>query len=320
MWLRTAKIKVAMNRIDRLTGILLLLQEQPRTSEEIARHFEVSRRTVLRDVQALCEIGVPIVAREGAGGGYSLPDSYAATPLPLTAREAFLLLLALSAITRLGDAPFAEERASLAAKLRATLPAPQLADAEDLLAAVAVELPQRLRPAPFLDALVAAARDKRWVRVTYQSAERRSTQHLLPRQVFTQNGLWYCRALAHERGEERTYRVDRIAALDPLGADFAPIDAPAPPPYHHEAHPEVVVALTPRGAAYVEGEPHIGALVERGSDGAGRLTFRCPPAELAWFARYFASLGADADVRSPPDLRERIRRIGEQIVDQYSDW
>jgi predicted DNA-binding transcriptional regulator YafY len=49
-----------MNRIDRLTGILLLLQEQPRTAAEIAGRFEVWRRTVMRDVRALCEIGIPI--------------------------------------------------------------------------------------------------------------------------------------------------------------------------------------------------------------------------------------------------------------------
>jgi len=57
-----------MNRVDRLTAILLLLQERPRTSEEIARRFEVSKRTVLRDVQALSEMGVPVIARDGAGG------------------------------------------------------------------------------------------------------------------------------------------------------------------------------------------------------------------------------------------------------------
>ena len=52
-----------VNRIDRLTAILLLLQEQPHTAAVLARHFEVSRRTIMRDVQALCEIGVPVVMR-----------------------------------------------------------------------------------------------------------------------------------------------------------------------------------------------------------------------------------------------------------------
>ena len=63
-----------MNRTERLTAIILLLQERPRTAEQIARAFEVSRRTILRDMQALSEIGVPLIAREGAGGGYALPE------------------------------------------------------------------------------------------------------------------------------------------------------------------------------------------------------------------------------------------------------
>jgi predicted DNA-binding transcriptional regulator YafY len=308
-----------MNRIDRLTGILLLLHQRPRTSEEIARHFEVSRRTVLRDVQALCEIGVPVIAREGARGGYSLPEDYALAPLPLSAREAFLLLLALSSVTRLADAPFAAERESLAAKLRAVVPRAHVAGAEALLATVAMDVPERTLPAPFLDELIDAAHRGRWLRVTYQSAERESVQHLLPRQVFAQNGLWYCRAHAHERGEERTYRVDRVRAAEPATAGFERLRAPAPTPYHHDSHPQVVVVLTARGAAYAESEPHVGAQIERGPDGAGRLAFRCPPGELDYFARYFASLGAEADVRAPQELRDRIRRIGEQLVDRYSD-
>src|SRR6266550_2899561 len=98
-----------MNRMDRMTAILLLLHERGRTractSGELADRFEVSRRTILRDVQALCEIGVPVIALEGVGGGYRLPEDYALTPLPLTANESILMLLALSAIERLGDAP-----------------------------------------------------------------------------------------------------------------------------------------------------------------------------------------------------------------------
>src|ERR1700694_2685626 len=119
-----------MNRMERLTAIVLLLQDRPRTSDDIARRFEVSKRTVLRDVQALCEIGVPVIAREGPGGGYSLPDDYSLAPLPLTTHEAFLLLLSLRTLTRLADAPFGATRASLLAKLRAVLPQAQMPDVE----------------------------------------------------------------------------------------------------------------------------------------------------------------------------------------------
>ena len=63
---RTKKKK--MNRIDRLTAILLLLQGGKRTAGEIAQRFEVSRRTILRDIDALCEMGIPIAADLGAPG------------------------------------------------------------------------------------------------------------------------------------------------------------------------------------------------------------------------------------------------------------
>ncbi|MBI1882326.1 MAG: HTH domain-containing protein [Chloroflexi bacterium] len=111
-----------MNRIERLTAILLLLQEKSHTSVEIAHRFEVSKRTVLRDIQALSEMGVPVIAQAGPGGGYSLVPDYWLAPLPLTVGETFLLQLTLSAITKLSDAPFKPERASLLAKLRALLP------------------------------------------------------------------------------------------------------------------------------------------------------------------------------------------------------
>jgi predicted DNA-binding transcriptional regulator YafY len=308
---------IIVNRIDRLTGILLLLQDQPRTAADIARHFEVSRRTILRDVQALCEIGVPVVAREGVGGGYSLPEGYRPAPLPLSTNEVFLLLMALSTIARLADTPFGQARATLAAKLRALLPGEQLPNVERMLTTVGVEVPERSERAPLLDALIAAAQEQRWMRVVYRSAERRSTQHLLPRQIFAQQGYWYCRAYAAEHATERMYRVDRMEAIEPPSDDFRPPLAPDPLPYDHESHPQVVVTLTARGVATAESDPHIGRQIERTPDGAGRLVFRCPPDELDWYARYFASLGANAEVRAPAELRERIRQIALALLTQY---
>jgi predicted DNA-binding transcriptional regulator YafY len=306
-----------MNRIERLTAILLLLQEKPRTSSDIAHHFEVSKRTVLRDVQALCEMGVPVVSRDGAGGGYSLPSSYRLTPLPLTSNEAFLLLLALGSINRLADTPFREERASLAAKLQAVLPQAQRPEVERMLATVAVDVPERAQRSPFIEALMSAAREERWVLVTYQSAARLSSLHLLPRQITTQNGYWYCRAYTFEHQEERTYRVDRIQGVSPAEEHFKDVQAPEPKPYSHESHPEVRVTLTARGVAYVESEPHLGQHIQRHEDGTGHLAFRCPPSELDYYARYFAGLGAEAQVHGPQELRELLYELGGKLVEHY---
>ncbi len=306
-----------MNRIERLAAILLLLQERPHTSDEISRRFEVSRRTILRDVQALSEMGVPVIAREGPGGGYSLASDYHTEPLPLTRNEAFLLLLALDALHQLSDLPFKREMTSLETKLRALLPQGALSGAHDLLANIGAGVPIRNQRAPFLEDLLDAAQSGRWVRMVYHSAERTSTQHILPRQIYAQNGLWYCQAYAHERGENRTYRIDRIQAVNPPNANFQPGPAHPVLPYDHPSHPEIRAQLTPRGADLVETDPHIGSRMQRVPGQGAALSLHCPPGELDWYARYFTGLGAEVEVLAPAELRQKMAQLGQQLLDQY---
>ncbi len=306
-----------MNRTERLTAILLLLQEKPRTAGEIARRFEISRRTVLRDIQALSEMGVPLIAREGPGGGYSLPELYTLEPLALSSNEAFLLLLALNGINQLADAPFADERTSLAAKLRALLPPAQIPDLENLLDKVGLPVPRRERRSPYLDALVQALQEERWVLITYQSAERVSQVHIRPRNIFSQYGYWYCQAFIHEKQAEGTYRVDRILSLAPVEVEFTAGQSAEPLPYDHPSHPQIRAELTPRGAMLVEVEPHIAGSLQPKPDGGAWLALRCPPSELDYFARYFAGFGSEIRVLAPSELREKMGHIGRFLAKNY---
>jgi len=309
-----------LNRVERLAAILLMLQEKGRTAEEIARRFEVSRRTVLRDVQALSEMGVPVIAREGPGGGYWLPQEYRAEPLPLNASEAFLLLLAVNAMQGFTDLPFREALASLQVKLRAQLPRGELSNADDLLSAVgkaAQGSESPARRAPFLNLLLEAAREERWVKVVYRSSERISTQHLLPRQVFPQEGFWYCRAYAEEHRQERTYRVDRVQSVDQPESGFHPLPILEGLPFAHESHPRVVARLSAKGAALLEVDRFLGSGLKAREDGGADLDFRCPPYELDYFARVFAGLGQEIEVFDPLELREKLRDLGEILVRRY---
>lgn len=305
-----------MNRVERLTATLLLLQEKPRTAAEIAAAFEISRRTVLRDIQALSEMGVPVIAREGPGGGYWLPESYSLDPPALSANESFLLLLALKGIEGLSAAPYAAERASLAAKLRALLPPEQLARLEPLLARVAQPAAARSQRAPFLEALLDALAAEGWLLLTYQSAGGQSQAHIKPLHIDPRGGLWYCRAYAYEAGAERTYRVDRMLRLEAPAADFGNPPAAAGKPYNHPSHPLVQVRLTALGARLLEAEEHLAPNLQPGPDGA-YLEFRCPPDELAYYARLFAGLGAQAQVQGPPELIRRLADLGAQLNEQY---
>jgi predicted DNA-binding transcriptional regulator YafY len=140
-----------MNRTERLTALLLLLQScrERLTAAEVAAHFGVSRRTALRDMASLSAMGVPVESADGAAGGYSLPPGYNPAPLPLNLREAMLLLVALSGIEKLAAAPYGDARETLAAKLRALLSPAQCDAADALLGKVVLDVPdRRSHPAP----------------------------------------------------------------------------------------------------------------------------------------------------------------------------
>ncbi len=140
-----------MTRIARMMAVVLMLQERRRSCEELARALEVSRRTVIRDVQALCEMGIPLISRDGAGGGYSLSSEYGIQPLELSMHEALLLRMALDGLSKMSDSPFSAERRSLAAKLRPLIPHKHLERLDELREAVALEVPERPVRAPLRD-------------------------------------------------------------------------------------------------------------------------------------------------------------------------
>ena len=306
-----------MTKTDRLAGILLLLQDRPHTARELAERFEVSRRTIIRDAEALIQIGVPLVSQDGVSGGYSLPDDYSLPPLQLTRQEAFLLLFALDAVQNLGSAPFASARETLAAKLRQVIPGSRRVEAEQLTKVVKFSAVEGDKPAPFLETLITAARNRDWLNVQYRSYNGVSEQVIQPHRIHGANGLWYCDAFSYTRGEQRTYRIDRFLAVSQT-SEPEMTSCSAPLPYDDPSHTEVEIELSPKAVMIVETEPHLGGQIEPWPDGRGRLRFRCPTSESEWLARYVLSLGVEAAVLAPETLREEIRGLSEKIVSAYS--
>ena len=86
-------------KIDRLIGILsILLQKEMTTAPELAEHFEVSRRTIGRDIEALCKAGIPIRTMQGTGGGISIMNGYRMDRTILTSRDMQMILAGLRSL------------------------------------------------------------------------------------------------------------------------------------------------------------------------------------------------------------------------------
>lgn len=303
-----------MNRIDRLTAILLLLQGGKRTAREIAQHFEVSRRTIQRDIDALCEMGIPIAAELGTSGGYSLPPDYSLPPLALTLHEALLLRLGLSSLSQLSETPFKRERESLLAKVQTLLPRDQGNELDQFQQALSLDVPSRPYPTPFLDALLGSAHEQQWLAVTYRSEKGVSQQTLLPMRVRTEAGLWYCEAYSYERQEMRIYRVDRF--LD-VKVDPSPpqLELPVSHIMHvHASFPEIRIHLTARGMLRLEREPYLAARIQRQGDGEGLLSLHLRLEEYDWLVNILLTLGTDATVLVPGGLRRRVRQKALEIA------
>jgi predicted DNA-binding transcriptional regulator YafY len=320
-----------VNRIDRLTAILLLLQGKKRTAGEIAQHFEISRRTALRDIEALCEMGIPITTALGASGGYTLPSDYSLPPLALTLHEALLLRLALSSLSQLGATPFKQECESLLAKVQTLLPRSENENLEQFAQTLSLDIPTHAYPTPFLDHLLESARARRWVVGTYRSEKGVSRQTLLPTHLrseaglwyceaySSEAGLWYCEAYSYERQATRVYRVDRFlevkTALEP-----PQMQPPTAPIHHvHPSFPEIHIHLTARGVLRLEREPYLIAHVQPTEAGEGSLSLHLRPEEYDWLVRILLTLGTDAKVLEPETLRTHLQHKAQEIADAYKN-
>ncbi len=307
-----------MNRIDRLTAMLLFLQGGKRNAREISGRYEVSRRTVLRDIQALCEMGIPIAVELGVAGGYTLPPDYALPPLALTLHEALLLRLALGGLARLAETPYKKERETLLAKVQTLLPRRMRADLDRMQQTLSLDVPAQPYPTPFLDRLLECAREGQWVTVVYRSERGESRQTLRPAHLRATAGFWYCEAYSHERGEMRVYRVDRfldVRATLPPQTDLPPLRLR----YVDLSSPEVLVHLTARGVLRLEQEQHLASRVQHTAAGAGWLHVRLRPAGYDWLVRILLGLGTEARVLAPEELRLHLLHAARELAAHHAE-
>ncbi|WP_030273932.1 helix-turn-helix transcriptional regulator [Streptomyces sp. NRRL B-24484] len=210
-----------MNRTDRLYALVEELRAaapRPVTVGVLAARFEVGRRTVQRDLQALMAAGVPVRAVTGRGGGWSIDPATTLPPIGFTADEAAALVAALAAAD--ASAPYAGAARSAARKIAATMTGPA-AEAARGLAARVVALPGRA-PEPVRTAVERAVSGGTVLELSYADAGGRVSDRVVePAGLLTAGGQWYLIAWCRTRRAGRGFRLDRITAAVPT-AEPAP--------------------------------------------------------------------------------------------------
>ncbi|MFI7063842.1 helix-turn-helix transcriptional regulator [Kribbella sp. NPDC050124] len=205
-----------MNRIDRLYALVEELRAagpRGRTARQLAGHFEVSVRTIERDLSALGQAGVPLATKQGRAGGYSVDRSMSLPPLNFTSREATAIAVALS---RSDHVLFARDARSALQKIVAAMPERTLEEARTAAAKVRL----LVQPVPDPDAGVAetiwrAVHGNHVLRIAYTDVGGAETEREVePQHVVVGPNGSYLTAWCHLRQEERVFRMDRITAAE----------------------------------------------------------------------------------------------------------
>ena len=294
---------------------------------ELSERLEVSLRTLRRDVDRLRELGYPVEARPGVDGGYSLAPGAALPPLVLDDDEAVALAVGLQSAAQQPVAGMAESAVQALAKVVQVMPA-RLRRRVDALLAVTVPAgwgaaAPAVDPAA-LTAVALACRDGERLRFTYTDGGGTRTDRLVePFRLVSAGRRWYLVAYDVERGDWRSFRLDRLTAPSGTGARFAPRRLPAEDAaaFVRDGIDAAVATVTVGArvaAPAADVRQRIGrwATVEPEGDERCRVTMAADNLDWAVFA--LGVTGAAVDQVHPPELLEHLHawsaRLGRAVA------
>ncbi len=214
-----------MNRIDRLFGLVTLLQARKYASaEQIAEQFETSVRTVYRDIRALGEQGIPVSFE--VGRGYFLVQGYFLPPVTFSAAEANALLLLETLGATLADQSIRPHVAAALQKVKAVLRGPVQDQLTQLASGIRLHVPEYTEGhMQYLATIQAAIAGRQVLALDYHDKEgRRTRRHVEPIGLVFYNFTWHLVGWCQLRHAYREFRVSR---LHHLAATTLPVTNPA---------------------------------------------------------------------------------------------
>ncbi len=211
-----------INRLSRLTAILIQLQtKRIVTASELANKFNISKRTIYRDLKALEHSGVPILTEEGKG--YTLMEGYKVPPVMFTEKQANALILAEQLVLKNKDASFVKDYSDAIDKIKAILKY-TAKDKANLLANRTQynQVLHKERNSNNLSDLQNALTNYNLVKIQYINKEEIATERLIEPFALLSSENWYLVAMCRLRKEFRFFRLDRIQKTEILPEKFEP--------------------------------------------------------------------------------------------------
>ena len=318
-------------KIDRLIGILsILLQKDMTTAPELAERFEVSRRTINRDIEALCKAGIPIQTSQGFGGGISIMDGYRMDRTILTSKDMQMILAGLRSLDSVSGSRYYGQ---LMEKIQ-TGSSEFISGRDSMLIDLSSWYKASL--APKIEVIQSAIENRHLLEFKYYAPSGESNRTIEPYYLVFQWSNWYVwgrkvsdgdLSYADRSGTERcldreNYRLFKLNRMDRVveaEQGFVCRDVPMPDLSNEKIFPggiKVKALFTPdmKWRLVEEFGPHCFTKVDD-----GRLLFTADYTDMENLVTWLMTFGAKAEVLEPKEARDIIRRNAEETLQIYKE-
>ncbi len=315
-----------MLKLDRLLAIVLMLHSKRLLrASDLSEHFGVSLRTIYRDVNTLCEAGVPIASE--AGVGYSLVKGYTLPPVMFSNEEASSIVIAAEFLRKMSaNTDLVKSSSSAVAKIMSIVPDDlkerihQVQSTTAVLVSSPSNAQQVALPTVFSD-LQQAIAERRCVQIHYQTADlKSSTRTIEPLGLVYYGNYWHCIAFCRMRKDMRDFRTDRFASMELCDERFAARPQFNIPDFLKQQYPNepaitVRVRFEHSAARYVSNKHYYGFVREDKVEKGVEITFLTP--SLQHIGRWLFGYGDRIEILEPTELRDLFRVFATAILHKH---
>lgn len=309
-----------MSKANRLIEMVITINAKRHfTVRELADEFSVSKRTILRDLQALEQAGIPLYSQVGAAGGYHILKERVLPPITFSESEAKAIFFACQSLQFYRNLPFAEETAAALKKFLNCLSPDMQNSIMQIQSKIVFWTPDRHCDSPLLNELFAAVTENKAVTVRYSSVRAESVRTIIPIGLYAMKGLWYCPAYCMKSDMVREFRVDRMKEI--IKTEAHAVNKNLLPVSIHEyldkmevgSDYHIKIKLTDIGVKHCESEFLLARGLQIFQAGDGLIELDVLQSTLDWIADYCLPLGRHATVLEPPELvdlmKEKVREL-----------
>ena len=299
-------------KIDRLIGILsILLQKEKITAPELAEHFEVSRRTINRDIEDLCKAGIPIQTTQGVGGGISIMSGYRMDRTILTSRDMQMILAGLRSLDSVSGSSYYSQ---LMEKIQAG--SSELVSGKE---SVLIDLSSWYKAtlAPKISMIQDAIESRHLIKFKYFAPSGESVRTIEPYYVVFKWTSWYVYGWCLKRKDYRLFKLNRMDKVELTNREFECRSVPLP-----DMSAELLYPRNIKVRALFDADMKWRLVEEFGMKcyserKDGKLLFEEYYSDMDNLVSWMLTFGDKVEVLEPEEVRERLKAMADNMIKVY---